>query len=154
MAVPKRIHDAKGLWKGKSQLNLPWLAPDKRVTESISQLHIDCDSHNSFATVTYTWEYQGKRQEGTMIISMAEKTKVVEIGWVDSWHESSAVLHLIGNEAENGSIKTKGSYSTGKEPWGWTIGFDFSVDQFTLTMENVPPGAAPQWAVKAVYKRD
>ena len=154
MAVPKKIQEAKGLWKGKSQLNLPWLAPEKRVTESVSQLHIDCDSHNSFATITYTWSYEGKKQEGTMLISMAAKTKAVEIGWVDSWHESSAVLHLAGTESDSGSIKTKGSYSAGKETWGWTIALDHTADQLTLTMENVPPTGDPQWAVKAIYKKD
>lgn len=154
MAVPKRLHDAKGLWKGKSQLNLPWLAPDKRVTESNSQLHIDTDAHDAFATIAYTWEHEGKRQEGTMLVAMAKKSKAVEIGWCDSWHQPTGVLHLTGTEAESGSLKTKGSYAAGNENWGWTIAFDFDGDQLKLTMENVTPAGEAEWAVKAVYKKD
>ncbi len=154
MAVPKGIHDGKGLWKGKSQLNLPWLPPEKRVSESMSQLHIDTDTHNSFATITYNWEYEGKRQEGTMLVSMASKSKAVEIGWVDSWHQSSAVLHLVGTEAESGSVKTKGSYTVGKETGGWTIGFDFVGDELRLTMENITSRGDAEWAVRGFYKRE
>ena len=154
MAVPKQIHDAKGSWKGKSLLNLPWLAPDKRVTESTSHLHIEADSHDKFATITYSWEYEGKRQEGTMIVCMAGKTKVVEIGWVDSWHQNSSVLHLVGSETETGAVKTKGSYSAGKETWGWTIAFSKAGDEMHLTMENVTPAGEAEWAVRAVYKKD
>ncbi len=154
MAIPKHIHDAKGSWKGKSQLNLPWLEPAKRVTESTSLFHVDIDSHNTFATITYNWEYEGKRQEGTMVLSMANKTKIVEIGWSDSWHMSSGVLHTTGTEDAAGSVKTKGSYAAGKETWGWTINFDMTGKELVMTMDNVHPDGQVDWAVKAVYRRD
>jgi hypothetical protein len=154
MAVPKRVLEAKGLWKGQSQLNLPWLPPDKRVTESKSQLHVDTDAGDHYATITYTWEYEGKPQEGTMIVCMANKTKAVQIGWVDSWHENSEVLHLVGTEAESGEVRTKGSYGDPKEPWGWTINLDLVGGKLLLTMENIPHGSEPQWAVKGTYEKD
>lgn len=154
MAVPKRIQEAKGLWRGKSQLNQPWLAPEKRISESTSHLHIDTDAHNAFATVTYTWEYEGKRHEGTMLICMAKKTMAVEIGWVDSWHQSTGVLHLTGTESEARPVKTKGLYSAGKETWGWTIALDLKDEHLILTMENVTPAGEAEWAVRATYKRE
>jgi len=154
MAVPKSIHSAKGLWHGKSLLNLPWLAPDKQVSESTSSLHIDTDKHDAFATITYTWQYEGKQQEGTILLAQSGKGKHLELGWVDSWHQNTSVLHLIGEESESGSVKAKGAYSAGKETWGWTIAFEHDGDQLTMIMENVTPAGQATWAVKAAYKKD
>jgi len=153
MAVPKAIHQAKGLWRGKSQLNLPFLPPDKRVSTSDSRLHIDSDEQNSFATITYDWHQDGKRQEGTIIMCKAAKSKAVELGWVDSWHQNGAVMHFSGEESEDGLVKTKGTYGPEKEPWGWTIEFQLSADQLTMNMTNIHPTGQVDWAVKATYKK-
>jgi len=154
MAVPKSIHVAKGLWRGKSQLNLPFLPPEKRVSESDSSLHIDTDQHDSYATVTYNWQYEGKRQEGTILLCESAKSKSVQLAWVDSWHQNTAVMHLTGEESETGLVKTKGTYPAGKETWGWTIEFQIAGEQLTMKMDNVTPSGEAVWAVKASYKRD
>jgi len=153
MAVPKSIREAKGLWQGKSQLNLPFLPPEKRVSESNSRFHIETDDQNSYATITYDWHYEGKRQEGTIIVCMAEKSRAVQFGWVDSWHQSTAVMHLTGKESDSGSVKVKGTYPAGKETWGWTIEFIHEGDGISMNMENVTPSGEAIWAVKATYKR-
>ncbi len=154
MAVPKSIHAAKGLWQGKSLLNLPFLPPGKQVSESQSSLHIDTDKHDSFATITYTWQYEGQVQEGTILLCQSDKRKHLELGWVDSWHQSTSVMHLEGEETETALVKAKGSYSGGNETWGWTIAFVHDGDQLTMTMENVMPSGEAVWAVKATYKKD
>ncbi|RYG69893.1 DUF1579 domain-containing protein [bacterium] len=159
MAVPKRLHEAVGQWNGKSQLHLPFLPPEKRVTESASRLHIETGAHDAFATITYTWETEGERQEGTMLVCMAPesetgKTKAVQIGWVDSWHQNSAVMHLVGHESETGAVKAKGAFTAGGETWGWTIAFDLTGDELALTMENLTPSGEAEWAVRATYRRD
>jgi len=154
MAVPKSITGAVGLWQGKSKLNLPWLAPEKRVTESNSSLHIETDSQGKFATITYDWHYEGKREEGTIIVAKSGKTNAVQFGWVDSWHQNDGVLHLKGEDSGTGPVKAKGEYSAGaKEVWGWTIEISPTKDGLTVKMENVPPTGEPMWAVEAVYKR-
>jgi hypothetical protein len=153
MAVPKSIYAAKGLWRGKSKLNLPFLPPDKRVSESNSSLHIDTDSHDAFATITYDWNYERKRQEGTLILCKDPKSNAVQFGWVDSWHQNSAVMHLTGEDSDPGLVKAKGTYGGGKEIWGWTIEFQPTEDQLTLKMENVTPAGEAIWAVQAVYSR-
>lgn len=154
MAAPKSIHEAKGLWKGKSSLNLPFLPPGKQVSESQSSLHIGTDEHNTFATITYNWHYEGKRQEGTILLAASEHGKAVELAWVDSWHQSSAVLHLVGEVSDSGHIKAKGSYPAGKEVWGWTIAFHHDGDELAVEMENVTPSGEAVWAVKATYTKD
>ncbi|MBI1756620.1 MAG: hypothetical protein HY248_03795 [Fimbriimonas ginsengisoli] len=154
MAVPKSIHAAKGLWRGKSKLNQSWLPPGKRVSESNSSLHIDTDSLDTFATITYDWHYEGKREEGTIILAKQGKSNAVEIGWVDSWHEHDGVLHLKGEDSGTGSVKARGLWSAGKEVWGWTIELLATADSLTVKMENVPPAGEPIWAVEGVYSRD
>jgi hypothetical protein len=154
MAVPKPIHDAKGLWRGKSSLNLPWLPPDKQVSESDSSLHVDTDGLNTYATITYTWHHDGMRQEGTIILCGSSETKSVELGWSDSWHQNSGVMHLAGQESADGLVKAKGTYGPAKELWGWTIAFHLDGAQLTMNMENVTPAGEAVWAVKATYKRD
>ncbi len=152
-AIPKLILDANGSWFGSSKLNQLWLPPEKRIAESASFLHVDNDEHRTFSTITYTWHFEGKRHEGTLLICMAGKSKVVQIGWSDSWHQNTAVMHLVGPESPDGSFKTKGTYAAGKEVWGWTIEFKTTPDQLTMKMENLTPQGEAEWAVEAVYKR-
>lgn len=134
-------------------LNLSWLPPDKQVTESQSSFHVDTDKHDSFATITYTWAHEGKPQEGTLLLCQAAKTKHLDMGWVDSWHQNTSVLHLTGEESETGSVKAKGTYPAGKETWGWTIAFEYDGSQLSMIMENVTPSGEATWAVKATYKK-
>lgn len=154
MAVPKSIHEAKGLWRGKSKLNLPWLAPEKRVSESHSSLHIDTDSQDKFATITYNWQYEGKREEGTIILAKEAEANVVTFGWVDSWHQNGGVMHLKGEDAGAGSIKAKGEYSADKEMWGWTLEIISTHDSLTIKMDNLTPAGEPTWAVEGIYTRE
>lgn len=153
MAIPKAIKEARGLWKGKNKLNLPWLAPEKRVTESESSLHVETDSQGKYATITYIWGYEGKREEGTIILTQGAKSSHVQMGWADSWHESDAVLHLKGEEAPTGSVKCKGEYAAGKKLWGWTIEIVADHDKLMLRMENVTPAGEATWAMEAHYTR-
>ena len=147
------IHEAKGRWRGASQPHLSLLPPGKQITTSDSELHVDTDAHDAYATITYHWEYEGKRQEGAMLVYKADKSNAVEMGWADSWHQSSGVMHLAGQVAADGSLKVSGPYSAGKETWGWTISFHHQDDQFTLEMENITPAGEAEWAVRATYKR-
>ena len=84
---------------------------------------------------------------------MDGKSKVVQLGWSDSWHQNTAVMHLVGPEVADGSVRTKGTYAAGKEVWGWTIEFKLSGHQLTMKMENLTPQGEAEWAVEAVYKR-
>jgi hypothetical protein len=151
MAVPKSINEAKGSWRGKSKLNLPWLPAEKRLSESESSLHIDTDSQDKFATITYDWSYEGQREEGTIILAKSAKSNLVEFGWVDSWHQNEAILHLKGDDSGTSSVKAKGQYA---EVWGWTIELVLSATSLTLKMDNIAPTGEATWAVEAIYSRD
>jgi hypothetical protein len=152
MAIPKFIQDSQGSWKGTSELNLPWLPKDKQVSTCDSKLHVEIDPGLKYATIHYVWAYEGKREEGTMIIC-GDKKEVVEIGWSDSWHMNSGVMHLKGKHQPQ-SLKTLGSYTAEEQTWGWSVAFEQKDGVLLLKMENIPPGMDPQWAVEAEYRRE
>lgn len=153
MGIPKFLIDAKGTWAGTSKLNLPWLEPDLRVTESQSTLTIELDRNETFATVTYTWLHEGQQQDGKLIVCQDKKETEVQMGWVDSWHENEAVLYLKGSGASSNAVKATGSYGEGDEAWGWSIALSLEGDSFRMKMENLPPNEEPMWAVDAEYRR-
>ena len=78
--VPKSIVQAKGSWKGKYLLNLPELPPDQRVSESTTLLHVDTDRQETYATITYDWHHEGKREEGTLILCKSKKSDAISMG--------------------------------------------------------------------------
>lgn len=153
MSVPTFMKAAQGKWKGTSKLNLPWLPAEKQVTSSESHLHIESDPQDKYATLHYSWAYEGKREEGTLILAGDAKENRFEIGWSDSWHQSTGVLHLTGTSTDS-SVKCRGSYTAEGETWGWTIELSTRGEEFHLKMENVMPGDNAVWAVLAVYTRE
>jgi hypothetical protein len=152
MAVPKQLAEAVGSWRGKSELHRSWLSPDKQVSGSDSHFHIQADTRHKFLKIEYAWSVDGKAQEGEMILCQAAKGDAVEIGWADSWHQSGAVMHLVGTTTANG-VQTKGSFDAGGEKWGWTIDLTLEGDRLLMTMNNVTPQGEATWAVKADYRR-
>jgi len=153
MAIPKSWSDRLGSWKGTYKLRQSWLAPDKQIQESASALHLDSDARRTYATIVYHWTADGVAQEGTMLITYASKAKRLEIGWADSWHQSTAIFHAKGEEAADGSFLCKGSYTAGGQTWGWTISIAFVGEELRIKMDNVPPDGKPDWAVDSVYRR-
>jgi len=151
MSLPTFVTQAQGSWTGTMQLHQSWLPKDKQVSESVSKLHIDLHGKPDFATLTYRWSYDGKEHEGVMIICCSSKEN--QIAWVDTWHENSAILHTKGDAEKGDLIKTKGSYSAGKQVWGWTIDLKLDHDVLEISMDNVTPEGKADWAVKATYKR-
>lgn len=152
MAIPQFIQDSQGSWKGTSKLNLPWLPKDKQVSACDSKFHIEIDPRQKYATIHYVWAYNGKREEGTMLVC-GDKKESVEIGWSDSWHMNSGVMQLKGKHEPN-SLKTLGSYTAEGQTWGWSIAFELKDDVLWMKMENLPTGMDPQWAVEAEYRRE
>lgn len=153
MAVPKSLLNAKGNWGGSSQLNQPWLPEDQQLSQSESTLTITTDANEAFATLNYTWQHEGKEHFGSMLVSQASESSAVEIAWVDSWHQSEAVLHLKGEVDNEGKVKGKGVYMTEPETWAWTISLELNESHFHVEMENVLPSGEAQWAVRGVYSK-
>lgn len=152
MSLPKFLVNAHGSWAGSSKLHQSWLKEEaKRIQESRSHLHVEIAERETFATIEYAWEYEGKREEGRMIVA-ANSHQEAEIGWSDSWHMSEGVLFLKG-KVEEGAVQTLGSYSAGKETWGWTVRIEASESHLAIKMDNVTPAGEHIWAVDGEYHR-
>ena len=148
MAVPKGIAALKGSWKGTSKLNFPDEDGTENVTESDSELQIETDGLNTYATVTYTWEHEGEPQEGTLILAGSEKTGVVTGGWADSWHQNSSILALKGPGMEADSVSLQAKYSG---DWSWRIEIAAEEDHLIVRMTNIDPEGEETWAVLGEY---
>lgn len=157
MSIPKYLRESAGMWKGPSKLHQEWEKDvSKQVVTSSSSLHIEHDAHSAFATLTYTWEYGGKRQEGALLICGNAKGDRVSAGWSDSWHQNSAVMYLVGTGKDGEALNLKGSYEVpGSKPWGWRITIESAGKEIVLKMFNIDPdGKNESWAVEAHYKKD
>lgn len=151
MAVPKPIRTAAGSYTGASTLHL-WTSEGIQKDEGPSKLHIEFDRNTKYATVTYTWTYKGKEQEGTILIASDDEGKDVTMGWTDNWHMSAGVLHLKG-AVKDDEISCKGKYAAPPGPdWGWRITLESSEDSLTLKMYNATPKGEEAIAVEAIYR--
>ena len=151
MAVPKPLKNSAGSFVGKSTLHMPWMPEGQRQETSESKLHMEFDREAAFATITYTWSYQGKEKEGLILIAGNEDGSDVTMGWSDSWHQSGGVLHLHGSVKDE-SVNCKGSYSVPGHPdWGWRIEFKPGKNSLAMKMFNISPEGEEGIAVDAEY---
>lgn len=84
---------------------------------------------------------------------LAGNGKALQMGWVDTWHQDSGVLHLVGAEHEPQSFKLKGTYDAEGQTWGWSISFSRQGEKLHVDMENISPDGEAEWAVKAEYRQ-
>lgn len=155
MAVPPVVKEAEGTWNGISRLHLSWNPEGEQVHESGSVLTIDLDPQGAFATLRYTWEYEGKPQSGQMLIAASSESDQASIGWSDSWHQSGSVMHLIGTGAQGGAVLVKGEYEVEPPPnWGWRIEIHRpDANHLSLLMFNLEPNGTEEWAVECRYAK-
>ena len=154
MPIPKTILNALGSWKGTSTLNLTHLPEAERIRKSESTLNIKQEPHGQYARLSYVWEEDGP-QYGDMIICGNEGEAEVTVGWSDSWHQNTSVMHLAGGIQEDGSVSVLGSYGSPQwGDWGWRIVFENATpDRFLLKMFNISPEGEEEWAVLGEYER-
>ena len=75
-----------------------------------------------FVRLDYTWGYQGKPQEGSLLVGFDPQSGEVSGHWIDTWHMGRLVLSLRREAAASGTIAVRGSYAAPPGPdWGWRI---------------------------------
>lgn len=147
MAIAAVLLESVGEWIGHSTLNLPWLEEGNRLHRSESKLLVEVDRHSKFATVSYTWTYDGEDHEGRMVF--CQNSKQATGGWSDSWHQNSSVLFMTG--AARDDISIQAVYSA--EQWSWRLEMRRDGEQLILRMINIDPEGKEEWAVEAAYAR-
>jgi uncharacterized protein DUF1579 len=152
MSVPNSLASLAGEWKGTNRLNLPWL-PDP-IQESESKAIVSLRISGQFIGFAYTWEHEGKPQEGLLILGCDNKTNAVQAVWTDSWHMSHKFMLCDGTTDGKGKIDVKGFYSVPDHPdWGWRTVIEPGSDTFKYTMYNVTPEGEETLAVDTEFVR-
>lgn len=140
-----------GHWSGESHL---WMDPSQPPLASPSRMAVTPTANGKFLSLSYDWVYEGKEQQGLLLVGDGNKDSVATAAWVDSWHQSGKVMQLIGAVAGE-TLSVTGHYAAPPGPdWGWRLSVHVSAaGELVLEMHNVPPGGEAELAVRAVYRR-
>ncbi len=142
-----------GQWSGTNQL---WVMPGDPVRESETSATVAFTARGSIAVISYTWDYEGEPQEGTLMVRSGEATPDdVEVVWVDSWHTAKKFMLFKSDSEHEGLVAVRGSYAAPPGPdWGWRIVLDAdSANEFHILMYNITPDGQEALAVEARYAR-
>ena len=152
MSDSTKLGRLSGSWSGKSSL---YLFPGDPVRESQSQATFEMSECVKVATIRYDWSYEGKPQDGVMVIREESQGEDVQISWIDSFHTAGKFMNFQHDDQHKGVVAVRGSYAAPPGPdWGWRIVIDSDDDdQFKLTMFNITPDGQEALAVDAEYHR-
>lgn len=104
--------------------------------------------------IAYSWEYEGKPQEGLLVIDGDPAKGRAEAAWTDSWHMANALMDCRGEARPDGSLNVMGHYGVEGHPdWGWRTEIVPKGDSFKYLMFNVSPEGEEEWAVETEFKR-
>jgi Protein of unknown function (DUF1579) len=140
-----------GRWTGNYRL---WVDPSGPVRESQSTATLSPVAGGNFTRLDYTWEYDGRPQDGSILIGFDAGRDIVTAIWVDSWHMSDKAMVSEGR-ATGGKVELSGTYAAPPGPdWGWrTVIEPADSDSLRMTMYNVSPEGKEDLAVEVLYRR-
>jgi hypothetical protein len=152
MAIEQRFLDLAGEWRGTNRLHLPWMpAP---LLESPSQATIRPLAGGQCLELVYTWTYEGKPQEGVLLINGDPASSAVRAVWTDSWHSANVLMICEGSVSEAGSISVKGTYAVPDHPdWGWRTELFVEGADLNYVMYNISPEGKEELAVETRFSR-
>jgi hypothetical protein len=141
-----------GQWAGSNRLHVVWLTPP--VQDSDTTASVSLAAQGQFLAISYTWAYEGKPQDGLLLIGSGEAANSVKAVWIDSWHMSDKFMLLEGTVEPSGSISMRGAYAAPPGPdWGWRIVIEPGDAAFRMTMHNISPEGEEIPAVEATFAR-
>ncbi|MBI3831646.1 MAG: DUF1579 family protein [Planctomycetes bacterium] len=141
-----------GAWKGSNRL---WEAPNAPPSACDATAVVSLVAQGKFTCIQYTWCYDGKPQDGMLLIGRNEKTAEAKIIWVDSWHMDRKMMTCAGKTEDGGEVVVRGAYAAPPGPdWGWKIGLKKAADDaFQIMMHNISPEGKEELAVEMKFKR-
>jgi hypothetical protein len=148
MDVTELFEQAPGEWEGTYRL---WMRPaDVPDAESATRATVAHELGGHALALRYDWRNGETHHHGIAIISRAEGGGV-EMGWSDTFHASSGVMH---NAAIGAEPKVLAHYGPADEPWGWRTEFDMpSRDELVIRAFNILPSGEEALATEATYRR-
>jgi hypothetical protein len=151
MTILDFLGGATGTWRATSVLKDPMNNVDEK---SDSTMLVSSVLGGRFMRLDYVWSYQGKPQEGSLLVGLESKAEKASACWVDTWHMGHAMMLLTGPAAPGRKLSLLGSYAAPPGPdWGWRINLDPNEEQLGFTMFNIWPEGREELAVEALYRR-
>jgi hypothetical protein len=146
-----RLAAAAGQWRGTSHLQDPSVGVRD---DSESTAVIQSVLGGRFLRLDYSWAYQGKPQEGSLLLGHDPKSGQLSAHWIDSWHMGNVVMRCEGSNLAEAPFSVRGSYAAPPGPdWGWRIDLEAGEDMLRMVMYNVWPEGKEELAVEAAYAR-
>jgi hypothetical protein len=94
-----------GSWRGTNTLQDP---DTGRPEGSPSTLTVTPVLAGRFIRVDYTWGYQGKPQEGSLLVGFDPKIGEVSGHWIDTWHMGWIAMNCLGRSPVDGTLEADG----------------------------------------------
>ena len=153
MSIPENLEKLVGTWSGTNKLHLSWL--EESPFDSETKATINFSAKGIFLKIEQDWSYEGKTQEGMILIGKEKDSDLIKSFWIDSWHLSDKFMVSEGKYKPDEAISVKGSHTVPNHPdWGWrTVIESENENSFKLTMYNVSPEGEESLAVEADYSR-
>ncbi|HMJ07783.1 MAG TPA: DUF1579 family protein [Pyrinomonadaceae bacterium] len=152
MSVNNSLASLAGNWSGINKLYMSWTP--ETLSESTSTAAVGLKVNGQFVEIGYTWEFEGKPQEGVIVIGCDTKSNAVQAVWRDSWHMSHKFMLCDGAISDDGLVNITGSYQVPDNPdWGWRTEIVPGNDNFRYRMFNVSPEGVEELAVDTEFSR-
>lgn len=155
MSILDALIACAGDWHGTSTLQDPGTI---QPSPSSSNLTVTPLLGGRFVRLDYTWSYQDKPQEGSLLIGSEKKGSVLTGYWIDTWHVGEKVMTFQGPNPSGSTYSLRGSYEAPPGPdWGWRIEITPEAEgTLRMVMFNIWPeseGGQEDLAVDASYTR-
>nr|WP_303652697.1 DUF1579 family protein [Paludisphaera mucosa] len=140
-----------GEWSGTNTLQDPNTG---KPEESPSTAGLTPVLGGRFVRLDYTWAYQGKPQEGSLLIGFDPESAEASGRWVDTWHMGRKVLDCHGTASADGAVVLRGSFAAPPGPdWGWRIEVASGGDGLRIKHVVIDPDGKEDPAAEGVYPR-
>jgi hypothetical protein len=152
VSVPGRLSRAEGRWEGTNRL---WFDPALPSHDCATTAEVTFAARGRLLALRYDWSWDGKAEEGLLVLGDDPATGRCDAAWADSFHNSHRLMPLSGTLAADGDVSVTGTYTAPPGPdWGWRITLEQpSADALLVRMYNITPDGIAALAVEASYAR-
>jgi len=142
-----------GNWTGTKRL---WMVPPPDPPAvSAAALAVTPVARGRFLALAYAWSFEGRAQEGLIVIGNDNDAETATAAFVDSFHMGDRIMQCTGTVDAGGVASVLGHYAAPPGPdWGWRIAVSPSgAAGLRIAMFNIAPDGTEFPAVLADFTR-